>query len=1045
MNDLSALERRKYASVASIFSVRYKEAEKNLELTLEFQGELAASLEKEYKLKSATLLRYIESESRAPRSLEMLPAHSERQKRIRGEVIPADHIVAPKPADELSDEVINKALESCCDPELWAEELAVAARHALDNFGSQVENSKKVSLWTICQRLADTRQYTYEKKALYKAAHQIQQNASLELSFKPMGGRRTALNNEKGQAFIDFLLHEFEKADMVGQSAIKSQKFNAWVTRKHKEFYQPNSRVPAKSVEPLSAHVMSQIKASLKALKCSVQYVSARRLEAFCDPRNYISWMIAAVLGMKDVPLELRFNYDDTSIMFGDHKEVAGVAYSSESVVKLLKQVHRSVGVQRSEFGPNALAACMVVLGKLASCIGLLHVSIVKIYDRAIKTSDNLRLQFVNKVDACDIYVLYIRGKQKATGVVDDDDTDDEAGLDDIAHGGVPDLKSCDHASECEVAELVFNKVLGPKIAALKAEYFVRKKHLDVHGFDQKMDDVAVAVATNAYLQEQKEKYESLPAGAVAEADLSHNNGGSDAGDQGDSQGESLSDDSGDDNGSEHSMDLDLDLHISDTCPHLPTWFSFKGHTHRLLKCCDLQQRNLFSCQLCSGKGTGVAYMCHTCDWKAHPRCVLPDDTPNMDSFLPRSSMSIMALQNHKFDERAVLVVDGCIGQIRALIGKDAKLGSIQCELHPLGIDILKGPAQLSPCSNALDCCRCFAMLKGQRPHWTFASSCATPTMHRFIDQSLMDVLKHTSLGRRNAFRLTLLHIEATVSEVFTVRRIRRGWEKAGLLDLNYHQIMSHWIPWVHQDALQISGIESLFPAFFYEMATHGTLSDLTMQGMQPYFSVDFKMFSTDRSSLAASRQRGMCLSVWLQAKCLLERATGITPENMQEIPDPQPTNPKLSKGGKAVCRCRGHYANTSDGWANHKISDKHKKFVAEEECNVVVNQSGSAFVCAADMAYMQKPNTEILQSICERMQASQAVGKKLASKDITDSDLSWMKIYPDRLMLSDFGLQAGQAQILRDMSGSIVSHRPAPPPRLLRFPETPATSARPQ
>jgi hypothetical protein len=318
--------------------------------------------------------------------------------------------------------------------------------------------------------------------------------------------------------------------------------------------------------------------------------------------------------------------------------------------------------------------------------------------------------------------------------------------------------------------------------------------------------------------------------------------------------------------------------------------------------------------------------------------------------------------------------------------------------------------------------------------------------MHRFIATSLMDVLKHTSLGRRNAFRLTMLHIEATVSEVFTVRRIRRGWEKAGLLDLNYHQIMSHWIPWVHQDAYQIAGIESLFPAFFYEMANHGTLSDSTMQGMQPYFSVDFKMFATDRSSLAVPRQRGMCLSIWLQAKCLIEMATGITPESMQEIPDPQPVNPKLTKGGKAVCRCRGHYANTSEGWAAHKTSDKHKKFVAEEECNVVVvSQSGLGFVCAADMAYMQKPNTEILKSICERMQASQAVGKKIASKEITDSDLPWMKMYPDRLMLSEFGLQAGQAQILRDMSGGIVAQRPAPQPRLLKFPETPATIARPQ
>jgi hypothetical protein len=148
--------------------------------------------------------------------------------------------------------------------------------------------------------------------------------------------------------------------------------------------------------------------------------------------------------------------------------------------------------------------------------------------------------------------------------------------------------------------------------------------------------------------------------------------------------------------------------------------------------------------------------------------------------------------------------------------------------------------------------------------------------MHRFIEESLQEVLKHASSGRRNAFRLTLLHIEATVSEVFTVRRIRRGWEKAGLLDLNYHTIMSHWLPWIHQDAYQIAGIEALFPAFFYEMANHGTLSDATMQSMQPYFTVDFRMFATDRSGLTPSRQRGMCVSIWLQAKNFVDKAAGI-------------------------------------------------------------------------------------------------------------------------------------------------------------------------
>ncbi len=310
--------------------------------------------------------------------------------------------------------------------------------------------------------------------------------------------------------------------------------------------------------------------------------------------------------------------------------------------------------------------------------------------------------------------------------------------------------------------------------------------------------------------------------------------------------------------------------------------------------------------------------------------------------------------------------------------------------------------------------------------------------------ESLQEVLKDASVGRRNAFRLTLLHIEATVSEVFTVRRVRRGWEKAGLLDLNYHTIMSHWLPWVQQTPSQIEGFESLFPAFFYEMGNHGTLSCATLQSMQPYFTVDFKMYPSDRSSLAVSRQRGMCVSIWLQAKCLLDMAARITVEEMQEVPDPQPSNPKLTKTGKAVCRCRGHYSNTSEGWAIHKATDKHQKCVAEESgVEIVAGGAQAVFSCAADMAYMLKPECVLLQSICERMQASQAVGKKFALKGVEDRDLSWLKVYPDRLMLADFGLQAGQACILREMCGS-APFRLAP--RMLTFnTATPDTSERPR
>jgi hypothetical protein len=66
---------------------------------------------------------------------------------------------------------------------------------------------------------ADTKKYSYEKRAIYKAAQKIQQTPILEFSFKLLGGRPTALNNEKGKAFINFIREEFEKAQQCQHSS----------------------------------------------------------------------------------------------------------------------------------------------------------------------------------------------------------------------------------------------------------------------------------------------------------------------------------------------------------------------------------------------------------------------------------------------------------------------------------------------------------------------------------------------------------------------------------------------------------------------------------------------------------------------------------------------------------------------------------------------------------------------------------------------------------------------------------------------------------
>jgi hypothetical protein len=1024
MSELSALERRRYSAVAAKFAALYQEAEDRQELNLDFRANLASSLEKENGLKQSTLLNFIEFESKAPTSLQHAPPFAERQAKLRKVADPEPIAPAVSAAISEADKKMLKvaaALEQ--EPAYRSQELLDAALEAVKQFEAQ-DGIKKKALFTICGEIEGEGHFHFDKRTINKAATKIREQPEQQLSLRVQGGKKTAINNDRGDAFIEFVKSSFEKRDQSGQDSLRGEKFNAWILKKHQQFFFPDARAPI-PVEPLSAFVISQIKSELKAVKQKVKYVSFRRLEAFGDPRNYMSWMIASTLALKDVPLELRFNYDDSSLMFGDHNEVAGVAYSCESVMKLLKNIHRSMGAQREALTADQVAACLVVLGFLASALGLLHISIVKIYDRAIKKEDNLRLEYINTIDACDIHCLYIRGKQKGAGAAVDDAAEEDAGLDDIAHGGVPGLG--DHASECEVAEIVFNKVIGKKIADLKAEYFVKKRHRKTAGFAAKMDGVALETEKAAYLEQKKEEH-ILHESQLAEQLLMTDSQAECASDAASnySDDDLLSDSDESDANSICSSDSDKYV-----CSNLPAFIEFRGHRHRLLLECDLNQTNLYTCGVCSGMGTGVAYMCKSCNWTAHPSCVLPDDQKDVDYLLPRHEMSIMAQLDQQYDERAVLIVDGCIGQIRALVGKDDHLGSIVSIFRPIGCDIAKGPAQLSPCSNALDCCRCFSMLKGQKPKWSMRSSCATTVMAEFIRDSLYVVLKDVSKGRRNAFEVTLRNIEAAISEVFTVRRIRRGWEKSGLLDLNYHQIMSHWLPWNQQAPWQIAGIEALFPAFFFEMATRGTLSCATMQAMQPYFSVDFKMFASDRSLLAVPRQRGMLVSVWLRVQEFVKKATSILVQDMQSPPDPFPINPKInSKTGKAICRCKGTYVFTDEGWSEHKATEKHKKFVEEEQSAVTV-ESGPVFRHAVDMEYMQREDAVNLKAICEKMQANQAFGKKLISKLMTDSDLVWFPMLPDRILLSDYDLQAGQAHIMREICAKLL--QPSTPLTLSR------------
>jgi hypothetical protein len=116
-----------------------------------------------------------------------------------------------------------------------------------------------------------------------------------------------------------------------------------------------------------------------------------------------------------------------------------------------------------------------------------------------------------------------------------------------------------------------------------------------------------------------------------------------------------------------------------------------------------------------------------------------------------------------------------------------------------------------------------------------------------------------------------------------------------------------------------------------------------------------------------------------------------------------------------------------------HKATEKHKKFVEEEQLALTA-ESGPVFRHAADLEYMQREDAVNLKAVCEKMQANQAFGKKMISKLMTDSDLLWFPMLPDRILLSDYGLQAGQAHIMREICAKLLqSAQPATPLTLSR------------
>ena len=157
--------------------------------------------------------------------------------------------------------------------------------------------------------------------------------------------------------------------------------------------------------------------------------------------------------------------------------------------------------------------------------------------------------------------------------------------------------------------------------------------------------------------------------------------------------------------------------------------------------------------------------------------------------------------------------------------------------------------------------------IKRCKVKWTMQNGRPSKFMQAFIDGDFKEIMRNASASDQRTFILSLSHVERCISKHFTMDAVQSGWEKAGLIDLSFHTIMSHFLEWRHMPLENIQGVQACLPAFFHEMAAGFELSDQTMAMMQRFFPVDFQVYPTGRETLSISRKRCTIFSRWLQLR----------------------------------------------------------------------------------------------------------------------------------------------------------------------------------
>jgi hypothetical protein len=227
--------------------------------------------------------------------------------------------------------------------EFLREALLLPGQDALKrHLESQQRNiGKTMSLWRASELAAEYID-VFKPRAVYNCARELQANA--EFVPTTVAGRKTCANDP---TFLAALKSAILERDVPGQAALIGPELEKFVRDFQQKHYALN---PHATMSKMPSKTLKKIKTLVKIKGQKIHYVSARRYEAMGDPRNYVPFWCASFLAFRGVPLELRFNWDDTSIYLSSDmrdggNRFVGLAWTTQEQLNLISLCPHSPGL----------------------------------------------------------------------------------------------------------------------------------------------------------------------------------------------------------------------------------------------------------------------------------------------------------------------------------------------------------------------------------------------------------------------------------------------------------------------------------------------------------------------------------------------------------------------------------------------------------------------------------------------------------------------------------------------------------------------------